>query len=498
MDYTVKIGQPTKQKTSCLVLGVYESNQLSPSAQQFDEEHDGYLSKMLKRTAMSGQCEKHILLLDTPSDRCERILLIGCGKVDGLDSARYRKIAAYTAKVLADSGAKDALLYLSELPVTERDVNWKVRQLVQTLETSCYRFDRLKSKPKEDSDILRKITLAVEKRGEITKAEQAARQACAIAEGMALAKDLGNLPGNICTPSYLAEQAKTLAKDYKTLKVKVLDQSELDKLGMGAFVSVAKGSAEPAKLIVFEYRNGPKKQSPVALVGKGITFDTGGISIKPSAAMDEMKFDMCGAASVFGTLKACAELELPLNVIGLIAAAENMPGGQASRPGDIVTTLSGQTVEILNTDAEGRLVLCDTLTYCERFEPVAAIDIATLTGACVIALGKYPHGLFSPDQGLANEILAAGDMAADRAWQMPVWEDYQESLNSNFADMANVGGREGGAITAACFLARFAKKLRWAHLDIAGTAWLGGSQKGASGRPVPLLTQFLLNQVASK
>ena len=498
MEYTIKIGHPAKQKTSCLVLGVFESNQLSPAAEQFDVEHKGYLSKILKRTAMSGQTEKHVLLFDVPGMRCERLLLIGCGKAEDLDEARYSKIAAYTAKALADCGAKDALLYLTELPVAGRDSAWKVRQAVQALETSRYRFTQLKSKPKDESNNLRKISLAVTKRGEVAAAEQAAREACAIADGMALAKDLGNLPGNICTPSYLAEQAKALAKDYKALKAKVLDEAELEKLGMGAFISVAKGSSEPAKLIVFEYRNGPKKQAPVALVGKGITFDTGGISIKPSAAMDEMKFDMCGAASVFGTLKACAELELPLNVIGLVAAAENMPGGKASKPGDIVKTLSGQTVEILNTDAEGRLVLCDALTYCERFEPSAVIDIATLTGACVIALGKHPHGLFSDHQDLADELLAAGNMAADRAWQMPVWEDYQESLSSNFADVANVGGREGGAITAACFLARFTKKLRWAHLDIAGTAWLSGNQKGASGRPVPLLTQFLLNQIAAE
>ena len=497
MEYKVKVSPTAKQKSDCLVFGVFESEQLTPAGEKFDAAHDGYLSKMLQRAAMSGKPGQQLLLLATPAAGIERILLIGCGKADSLDATRYRKIIAHTGQALATSGARNAVLYLTELPVAERDLNWAIRQAVEQLESSRYRFTRMKSKADDDDSKLRKLTLIVGARSQVAAAEQAVDEARAIAAGTALAKDLGNLPGNVCTPGYLAEQAESLAKHYKKLKVEVLDEAELKKLGMGAFVAVAKGSSESGKLIVFEYRNGPKKQAPVALVGKGITFDTGGISIKPSAAMDEMKFDMCGAASVFGTLKACAELDLPLNVVGIVAAAENMPSGKAIKPGDIVTTLSGKTVEILNTDAEGRLVLCDALTYCERFEPAAVIDIATLTGACVIALGKHPHGLFSNNQALADDLLSAGKTAADQAWQMPVWEEYQEGLNSNFADVANVGGREGGAITAACFLARFTKDLRWAHLDIAGTAWLSGSQKGSSGRPVPLLTQYLLDRVAA-
>jgi len=495
VEYKIKVSSTAKQKSDCLVFGVYESNQLTTPAEQFDAAYDGYLSKMLQRSAMSGKPEQQLLLLDTPITGIERILLIGCGKAEDLNVARYRKILSHSAKALAGSGAKNALMYLTELPVAEREADWKIRQAVEVLENSRYRFSCLKSNTDDDDSPLRKLALSISHRAEMAAAKNAVEQGLAIASGMALAKDLGNLPGNICTPSYLAKQAEKLAAENKKLKVKVLDEDDLDDLGMGAFVSVAKGSKEDGKLMVFEYRNAPKKQAPVALIGKGITFDTGGISIKPSAAMDEMKFDMCGAASVFGTLKACVELELPINLVALIAAAENMPGGRASKPGDIVTTMSRQTVEILNTDAEGRLVLCDAMTYCERFEPAAVIDIATLTGACVIALGKHPHGLFSNNQELADALLAAGETASDRAWQMPVWEDYQDALKSNFADMANVGGREGGAITAACFLARFAKKFSWAHLDIAGTAWHSGNQKGASGRPVPLLTQYLLDRV---
>jgi leucyl aminopeptidase len=310
---------------------------------------------------------------------------------------------------------------------------------------------------------------------------------------MALAKDLGNLPPNVCTPTYLASQARELAKRYR-MKVTVLERADMERLGMHTLLSVAQGSAQPPKFITIEHHGGPKKNKPVVLVGKGITFDTGGISLKPGAEMDEMKFDMCGAASVLGTMKAVGEMRLPVNVIGVIPTTENMPGGRATRPGDIVKSLSGQTVEILNTDAEGRLILCDALTYVERFEPAAVIDIATLTGACVIALGHVATGLFANDEAIAREVTAAGETAYDRVWHMPLWDDYQEQLRSNFADFANIGGRPAGAVTAACFLARFTKRLRWAHLDIAGTAWKSGREKGATGRPVPLLTQFLVNR----
>ena len=282
------------------------------------------------------------------------------------------------------------------------------------------------------------------------------------------------------------------------MKVKVLDRADMEKLGMGSLLSVARGSAEPPKLIVLEYNRGPRNQKPVALIGKGVTFDTGGTSLKPAAEMDEMKFDMSGAGSVLGTLRAIAEMRLAVNVVGIIPATENMPGSRATKPGDIVTTMSGQTVEILNTDAEGRLILCDALTYAERFDPSAVIDIATLTGACVIALGHVVSGLFANDDALAQEVLAAGESVHDRAWHLPLHDEYQDQLKSNFADFANIGGRPAGAVTAACFLSRFTKKFKWVHLDIAGTAWKSGKEKGSTGRPVPLLTQFLIARAAQK
>ncbi|HET7922495.1 MAG TPA: leucyl aminopeptidase, partial [Gammaproteobacteria bacterium] len=336
-------------------------------------------------------------------------------------------------------------------------------------------------------------TLLFADRQELRAAERGIREGAAIAAGVALARDLGNLPPNICTPSYLASEARKLGRGGK-LKVTVLEEAEMRKLGMGALLAVSSGSKQPAKLIVMQYQGGAKGAKPQVLVGKGITFDSGGISIKPAAAMDEMKFDMCGAASVFGTLKAVMQLGLKLNVIGVVPSSENLPGGNAVKPSDIVTTLSGQTVEILNTDAEGRLILCDALTYAQRFKPAAIVDMATLTGACVIALGHVVSGLFGNDNGLVKELWNAGEKADDRAWQLPLYDDYQDGLKSNFADLANVGGREGGAITAACYLSRFTREMRWAHLDIAGTAWKSGAEKGATGRPVPLLVQYLLNQ----
>ncbi|WP_313395887.1 leucyl aminopeptidase, partial [Pseudomonas sp.] len=328
--------------------------------------------------------------------------------------------------------------------------------------------------------------------------ERAVKHASAIATGMAFTRDLGNLPPNLCHPSFLAEQAKDLGKAHKGLKVDVLDEKKIKDLGMGAFYAVGQGSEQPPRLIVLNYQGAKKADKPFVLVGKGITFDTGGISLKPGAGMDEMKYDMCGAASVFGTLRAVLELQLPINLVCLLACAENMPSGGATRPGDIVTTMSGQTVEILNTDAEGRLVLCDTLTYAERFKPQAVIDIATLTGACIVALGSHTSGLMGNNDALVNQLLDAGKRADDRAWQLPLFDEYQEQLDSPFADMGNIGGPKAGTITAGCFLSRFAKAYDWAHLDIAGTAWIsGGKDKGATGRPVPMLTQYLLDRAGA-
>ncbi len=361
-----------------------------------------------------------------------------------------------------------------------------------SLTQAAYSFDEYKSKKNEF--ILEQVNLIATNS---PLNQQQLNLIEAIQSGQNFARDLGNRPGNICFPEYLADQAQALAAEYPNLlKVTVLDEQQMADLGMGAFLAVSKGSDRPGRIITLEYQ-GNREEAPVVLVGKGVTFDTGGISLKPGLGMDEMKYDMCGSASVLGTIRALCESELPIHVVGAIAAAENMPSGHATRPGDIVTTMSGQTVEILNTDAEGRLVLCDTLTYVKRFNPALVIDIATLTGACVVALGSVLTGLFTPDDELAAELNAAGQNSFDRVWRMPVLEDYQEQLDSPFADIANIGGPKAGSVTAACFLERFTRDYRWAHLDVAGTAWTSGSNKGATGRPVPLLMQFLANRVQS-
>jgi leucyl aminopeptidase len=426
----------------------------------------------------------------------ERVLLVSLGKEKEFHEGPYRAALAAAAKALRATGATDAMICLTDLPLKRRDAAWKVEQAALAVNDALYRFDRLKSKPNGNKSALRKVTFHVSKRGEVAEGEAASARAAAIAEGVAFAKDLGNLPGNICTPTYLAEQAEALGKENR-IRVQVFDKKQIEKLGMGAFLAVAQGSRQPPKFIVMEHSGGKKGDRPVALVGKGITFDTGGISIKPAAEMDEMKFDMCGAASVLGVMKAAALMRLPLNVVGVVPTTENMPGGNAIKPGDIVTTMSGQTVEILNTDAEGRLILCDALTYVEKYKPAAVVDIATLTGAMVIALGHVATGLFANSDPLARELLQAGDTAWDRAWHMPLWDDYQEQLKSNFADFPNIGTRAGGSVTAACFLSRFTKAYPWAHLDIAGTAWKSGAEKGATGRPVALLAHFLARRAAA-
>ncbi|MGH8753024.1 MAG: leucyl aminopeptidase [Burkholderiales bacterium] len=494
MEFSIKIGGLEKQRSACVVTGVFTPRKLSPSASLIDRVSGGYLSGITRRGDMQGKAGSTLLLHNVPRIASERVLLVGLGREQEFNEQKYLDAVRAAVRALNETGVPEAVLSLAELPVKKRDIAWKILQTVLVAMDSTYRFDRLKSKHDEEKKPLGKLTLMVE-RSKLNQGEAALKQALAIAEGVKLTKDLGNLPPNICTPSYLAEQALQIAKKHN-LKAEVLEQKDMEKLGMGSLLSVARGSNQPPKLIVLHYSGAAKKQKPVVLVGKGITFDTGGISIKPAAEMDEMKFDMCGAASVLGSIKAVAEMRLPLNVVGIIPTTENMPSGNASRPGDIVTSMSGQTIEILNTDAEGRLILCDALTYAERFHPAVVIDIATLTGACVIALGHVASGLYSNDDALARELLNAGEYAHDRAWQMPLWDDYQEQLKSNFADMANIGGRPAGSITAACFLARFTKKYSWAHLDIAGTAWKSGKEKGGTGRPVPLLTQFLIRKAA--
>ncbi len=423
------------------------------------------------------------------------MLLAGLGAEDAVSEKAYRDATRASIRALNDAKLKEAIFCLAEAAVDGRDLAWNVEQAVLTAEDALYRFDRMKSKPDGDVPSLKQVRFLLADRGDAARAEAGARQGRAIAGGVSLAKDLGNLPGNVCTPSYLANQAKSLGKA-GDLSVKVLDRAGIEKLGMGSFLSVARGSEQEPRFIILEHKGGAKKDKPVVLVGKGITFDSGGISLKPGADMDEMKYDMCGAASVLGVFKAAAELKLPLNLVGLIPTCENMPSGRATKPGDVVTSMSGQTIEVLNTDAEGRLILCDALTYAEKFEPACVVDIATLTGACVIALGNITTGLLANDDNLARELVEAGNAAQDRCWQLPLFDEYQEQLKSNFADMANIGGRAGGTITAACFLSRFTKKYKWAHLDIAGTAWKSGKDKGGTGRPVPLLVHFLAKRAA--
>ncbi|HST01998.1 MAG TPA: leucyl aminopeptidase [Usitatibacter sp.] len=496
MEFSIKAGSPDKQKTGCIVVGIYEGRKLSASAQALDSASRKYLSEVLKRGDHEGKAGSTLLLQKIPHVAAERVLLVGLGRERGFGEAAFRGAIAATARALKATGAADAWISLTDLDVKGRDIGWKVEQAVMLLSEGAYRFDQMKSKPAAAGKALRKVALLVANRDEAAAACDAFARGQAIAAGMALAKDLGNLPGNVCTPTYLADQAVALGKS-AGLKVTVLEKKDCEKLGMGSFLAVAQGSVQPPKLIVMEYNGGKRDAAPVALVGKGITFDTGGISIKPAGEMDEMKFDMCGAASVFGTMKAVAAMKLPLNVVGVVPATENMPDGNAIKPGDIVKTMSGQTVEILNTDAEGRLILCDALTYVEKFKPAAVIDIATLTGAMVIALGHVATGMFSNNDELAREVIAAGDRAWDRAWHMPLWDDYQDMLKSNFADFPNIGTRAGGSITAACFLARFTKAYPWAHLDIAGTAWKSGAEKGATGRPVALLSHFLARRATA-
>ncbi|MCY4337637.1 MAG: leucyl aminopeptidase [Gammaproteobacteria bacterium] len=494
MEYNIKSGSPEKQRSACVLAGVHETRKLTPAAQALDEAGAGFLSGLLRKGDMDGKIGQSLLLHNVPGCAAERLLLLGCGKQADLDDRQYRKIITASVKQLRQTGATEAMSFLPELDVKARDYHWKIQNAVQWIDHELYRFNEFKSKKSEPKKGLHKITLVVPTRRELAQCNTALTRGMALAAGVKLTRDLANRPANTCTPTHLAEQALALGKTYPAVDVSVLDEAEMKELGMHSLLSVSQGSAQPGKLIVFRYQGAGDDSKPVALIGKGVTFDTGGISIKPSAAMDEMKFDMCGAASVFGAVAAVAGMELPINLVGLTPAVENMPSSTATKPGDIFTSMSGQTVEVLNTDAEGRLILCDALTYSERFEPAAVVDIATLTGACIVALGKHASGLMSNHEPLAAELLRAGLNAGDRAWQLPLWEEYEKQLDSPFADMANIGGREAGTITAACFLSKFARKFHWAHLDIAGTAWVSGKNKCATGRPVPLLVEYLIQQ----
>jgi leucyl aminopeptidase len=493
MDFSTRTAAADAVKADCVAVGVFADGELSAQARAVDAASKGALRAAVKSGDVTGKRGSSVMLRAVPNVAAARVLLVGLGSRKEFGDKVFIE-AVRTAVKGAGPAVKELAIAAADWLPAGRDGQWQARQLVLAAREAVFRVDELKSKKENGNGGPERVVLVLA--GRDAAAEHGLAQGTAIANGVELAKRLGNLPANICTPSFLADEARKLGRSHK-LGVEILDRKRIEALKMGSFMSVAKGSTEPPRLIVMKYEGAAKGKgaAPIVLVGKGITFDSGGISIKPATTMDEMKFDMCGAASVFGALRAAAELKLKLNVIGVVPACENLPSGTASKPGDIVTSMSGQTIEVLNTDAEGRLILCDALTYAERFKPAAVVDVATLTGACVVALGDVNSGLFSADDALADELLAAAKAAVDPAWRLPVQDEYQESLKSNFADVANIGAPgKAGAVTAACFLARFAKAYPWAHLDIAGTAWKSGPAKSATGRPVPLLTEFLMQR----
>ena len=487
MEFSINLSVPEKTAADCLVLPVF-GTQLSALAAELDQ--DGWLAETCTEL---GESIGSTLFIPLPG---RRVLFVQLGDEKKLNAEALRKAGLAAAKALLAGKSKSADIFLAIASAKAIGLKDAVAIIAQSLVYESYLFVQFKSEP-EAAPVLTAVNIAVSKKSEVEKAEQGLQAGVALGHGMNLTRDLGNLPGNVCTPTYLANAAHLLAASYK-LKCTVLEKADMEALGMGSLLSVAQGSIEPPKLICLEYQGGKKSDKPVVLVGKGITFDSGGISLKPGAEMDEMKFDMCGAATVMGVIRAIAEQGLAINVVGVIPTCENMPSSNAVKPGDIVTSMSGQTIEILNTDAEGRLILCDALTYVARYEPELVIDIATLTGAIIIGLGHVASGLFSNDDELADDLLKASRDAGDKTWRMPLWDDYQEQLKSNFADMANIGGRPAGSITAAAFLSRFTKEYHWAHLDIAGIAHKSGAAKGATGRPVPLLVEFLAQRAAAK
>ncbi len=485
-----------KTKTDVLVVGVNEGKVLSADAEKVDKATNGSIKELIKRGEFEAKIGQTAYIATNDGSSADRIFLIGCGKSSSkLDSENMEKISMSITMCLTSKKSATGIVSLPAMKYASSDHNDAalLQKLGCSLESKAYTYDAKLNKKNKMINYLKKVSVLINSKESLAKLRKGLKTGHAIGQGMNVAKDLANLPGNVCTPSYLATSSKSAAKNYKKLSCRVFGEKEMKKMGMDCLLSVGNGSAEESKLISMNYQGGKKGDKPYAIVGKGITFDTGGISLKPPATMDEMKFDMCGAASVIGTMQVVSELQLPINIIGVVACAENMPGSKATKPGDVVKTMSGKTVEILNTDAEGRLVLADALTYVERFNPKSVVDIATLTGAVIMALGYSTSGLMSNDEKLAKDLLLAGEKSSDRAWQLPIWDSYQKDLDSNFADMANIGGR-AGTITAACFLSRFAENYPWAHLDVAGTASYKGAAKGGSGRPVPLLSQYLIDK----
>jgi leucyl aminopeptidase len=491
MDFSVSSGALEQSKSDCIICPVVEEHPLSEPLSALNTATGNQIRQLIDRGDHRGKAGETQWIHHPAGIKATRILLLGMGSNPSPSDRDLKKAITAATEALKKSGCRNALL-----PVpsdSDQLLRWS-RLVVETMEAANYhyQFPGSTKKPAQHPE-LKKITLSAARK-QTPLIKQAIEQGQAIAAGVSLARRLGDLPANICTPSHLVKEARNIVRNQKNLSIKVLNEQEMAQLGMGALLSVAQGSEQPAKLIIAEYKGTKKSGAPTVLIGKGVTFDSGGISLKPGATMDEMRFDMCGAASVLGTLQAVRDLQLPIHLVAIVPATENLPSGRATKPGDVVKSLSGKTIEILNTDAEGRLILCDAITYAERYQPKEIIDIATLTGACVVALGKHAAGLLSNDDALANALLQAGEESADRCWRLPLWDDYQSQLDSNFADMGNIGGPEAGTITAACFLSRFAQEQRWAHLDIAGAAWNQGKEKGATGRPVSLLVQYLINQ----
>jgi leucyl aminopeptidase len=492
MDYFTTTSAASRRAAGCLIVGVYESGALSAGAADIDAASGGVIKRLVRLGDLSGELGESRMLASIEGTRAKRIIVAGLGKPEKFGVPEFRQAVEASVKAFKGSKLDDVVNYLTLEDVNGASAYYLARYTVQTIGGALYDFEEMKTVRKNVTTRLKRIGVALKKPGERASAEKGAAHADAIVVAMTLAKDLSNLPPNICTPSYLAKTAERLARQHSSIETRVINEAGMKRLNMRSLLSVTNGSTEPAKLIVMKYKGGSSREKPVVLVGKGITFDSGGISLKPGPGMDEMKYDMCGAAAVIGTVAAIADLQLPVNVTAVVPSCENLPSGTATRPGDIVTSMSGQTIEILNTDAEGRLILCDAITFARRFKPAVMIDVATLTGACVIALGHHLSAIMSNSDELAKKIVDAGNAADDRGWHMPLGDEYDRQLRSNFADFANVGGRDGGAITAAQFLAKFAEGLTWAHLDIAGTAWVSGSKKGATGRPVPMLTEFVL------
>ncbi|HLF32524.1 MAG TPA: leucyl aminopeptidase [Xanthomonadales bacterium] len=493
MNFSLSKEAVSSIETPCLAISVSEDGPLSAAAAALDEASHGTIRRMLQNRDISAAIGKTTLLHGLQGVRAERVLVLGLGKMAKLDRSRFDRACLAAGKALSDLPLTQCHVCLHDLEFDGADFGWRLRQAALATYRANYRYTTTKP-PRDDSPP--PLQGASFQAG--AQYQSAIDQAAAMGKGFHKARELGDLPPNICNPAYLAQEARAIAREFSPVELEILEEEQMAELGMDALLGVSRGSANPPRLIVMKYFAGTTGEPPVVLVGKGITFDSGGLSMKSPENMVQMKYDMCGAASVMGAFLACVSTGLRVNVVCVVAAAENMPDGNAYRPGDVVTSMSGKTIEVLNTDAEGRMVLCDALSYSERFKPKAIIDVATLTGACVIALGHHASGLFSNDENLANDLLAAGEDVVDRAWRLPLWDDYQAQLESPVADMQNVGGMPAGAVTAACFLSRFAEQQRWAHLDIAGSAWKWNEKEGATGRPVGLLCRYLMAAAAGE